>query len=527
LIDSTRHSSLPVLLFGAALLALLPGIVTPANCYDEGLTLLGADRLLRGELPYRDFWNTHTPGQIAVTALVFRLVGPSILAARAFDIAARAAWSVVVFLLADRAGPRWVALAVWAAEVVLLASLGQFGIALTQAVGLSLASLLATLWALAASGGAAARGRPLRLLLPGLLAGLGILFRHDLGTAGAIAAAATIGLGHLVFTSDVPVPARLRSALAGLAVFAAGVAAVVVPAALLFLATATPFPRLLEIFVTYPLRVYPRVRAVPVLAGTAWLGVLVLELLPLAALAFAFSRPGRAPQRRRSALALSGTAALVLLTSPFVLVRADWLHQIALSLPALALLPVSWWLLAGVPRLPPAVARLGVVALATVLLRPALQGSQNWSRVPSLWRAGTSHGIPRAWGVPLEADQVEAIRAVWERVPPRAPLFVGNTRHDRAYRNDAIFYFLAERACVTYYHNLLPGLVTTERVQRQMTAELVRAAPPVVVLRAGLDRSPEANQSRVKSGVTLLDDAIRAGYRLEQTRGHYQIWTRR
>ncbi|HXY41374.1 MAG TPA: hypothetical protein VEQ10_16990, partial [Vicinamibacteria bacterium] len=268
----------------AAVLAQLPGLVLPANCYDEGLTLLGADRLAQGELPYRDFWNTHAPGQIAVTALLFRAFGPSILVARAFDVAARAAWSVVLFLLANRVVPRAVAVVVWAAGVVLLASLEEFGIALTQAVGLSLTSLLVTLWAVETTAGPAARSRPARFLLAGLLAGLAVLFRHDLGAAGALAAATAIVLGLVVFTDAAPLPARLRSALGGLAGFAAGAAAVVVPAALLILGTAKPVAHLLETFITYPLLEYPKVRALPMPAGTVRLWVLVPELAGAGAL---------------------------------------------------------------------------------------------------------------------------------------------------------------------------------------------------------------------------------------------------
>ncbi|HXY41168.1 MAG TPA: hypothetical protein VEQ10_15955, partial [Vicinamibacteria bacterium] len=229
----------------------------------------------------------------------------------------------------------------------------------------------------------------------------------------------------------------------------------------------------------------------------------------------------------RATLAVAALAALVLVTCPLALVRVDVVHQFPIRFPALVLVPGLWCLIADALALPRAAAGLGVVALAPFLLRPISVETSRLSRLPSQWHDGTSHGIPRAWGVPLDADQAEAIRAVRTRLPAEAPLFVGNTRHDLAYINDAIFYFLAERRCVTYYHNLLPGLVTTERVQRQMGAELARAAPPLVVLRAGLESGQEPNQSRRPSGVTLLDDAIRASYHQDVVVGRYQIWTRR
>ena len=39
------------------------------NVYDEGVMASGADRVLRGEAPYRDFWTVYAPAQFYVLAL--------------------------------------------------------------------------------------------------------------------------------------------------------------------------------------------------------------------------------------------------------------------------------------------------------------------------------------------------------------------------------------------------------------------------------------------------------------------------
>jgi hypothetical protein len=59
----------------------------PLRCFlsfnaDEGITLVSADRILRGQVPYRDFFIFITPGSAYLTALWFRVFGASYLVPR-------------------------------------------------------------------------------------------------------------------------------------------------------------------------------------------------------------------------------------------------------------------------------------------------------------------------------------------------------------------------------------------------------------------------------------------------------------
>ncbi len=49
---------------------------------DEGIILQGAQRILRGEVLYRDFFSFFTPGSYHLLAFLFKLFGSSILVAR-------------------------------------------------------------------------------------------------------------------------------------------------------------------------------------------------------------------------------------------------------------------------------------------------------------------------------------------------------------------------------------------------------------------------------------------------------------
>ncbi|MGA9057833.1 MAG: glycosyltransferase family 39 protein, partial [Terriglobia bacterium] len=77
---------------------------------DEGVILQGAQRILNGEVPYRDFFSFFTPGSYYWMALLFKVFGDSILVARAALIVYGGLFSVLTYLLARRVCSRGTAL---------------------------------------------------------------------------------------------------------------------------------------------------------------------------------------------------------------------------------------------------------------------------------------------------------------------------------------------------------------------------------------------------------------------------------
>ena len=69
---------------------------------DEGIILQGAQRILRGEVLYRDFFSFFTPGSYYFVALIFKIFGSSIIVARTALVLIGAAFSVITYLLARR-----------------------------------------------------------------------------------------------------------------------------------------------------------------------------------------------------------------------------------------------------------------------------------------------------------------------------------------------------------------------------------------------------------------------------------------
>src|SRR3989454_1461073 len=79
---------------------------------DEGIVLQGAQRILGGEVLYRDFFSFFTPGSYYFLALLFKIFGSSILVARTALVFFGGLFSVVNYLLARRVCSRGSALMV-------------------------------------------------------------------------------------------------------------------------------------------------------------------------------------------------------------------------------------------------------------------------------------------------------------------------------------------------------------------------------------------------------------------------------
>jgi hypothetical protein len=76
---------------------------------DEGIVLQGAERIIAGQIPYRDFFSFYTPGTFYLLAFLFRVFGDSFAVARISLAVVGAICSVITYLLARRVCPPGVA----------------------------------------------------------------------------------------------------------------------------------------------------------------------------------------------------------------------------------------------------------------------------------------------------------------------------------------------------------------------------------------------------------------------------------
>ena len=88
---------------------------------DEGIVLEGAQRVLRGDVLYRDFFSYFTPGSYYFLALLFKIFGSSFLVARTALVFFGGVYSTVAYLLARRVCSR--TSAIFVAALVTLTTL--------------------------------------------------------------------------------------------------------------------------------------------------------------------------------------------------------------------------------------------------------------------------------------------------------------------------------------------------------------------------------------------------------------------
>ena len=101
---------LPILIFALSLIYLLPFLRFSVMDLDEGIILQAAERILHGQVPYRDFFMFYTPGSAYLVATLFKAFGDSFLVARTSIAIAGAICTAITYVLARRVCSRNIAL---------------------------------------------------------------------------------------------------------------------------------------------------------------------------------------------------------------------------------------------------------------------------------------------------------------------------------------------------------------------------------------------------------------------------------
>lgn len=106
---SRQEWGIALLLFAFSVLFLWPFRDFTILFADEGIILQGAQRILRGQVLYRDFFTFYTPGSYYWTALRFKIFGSSLFVGRAILLVYGGIFSVAIYMLARRVCSRGIA----------------------------------------------------------------------------------------------------------------------------------------------------------------------------------------------------------------------------------------------------------------------------------------------------------------------------------------------------------------------------------------------------------------------------------
>jgi MFS family permease len=499
---------------------------------------VGAERILAGEIPYRDFWTLYAPGQYYLLAALFAVFGHDTLVSSIAGSLLCALSVGLVFRLMSRAtGRRNFALACAAVAVAGFVPTGY-----ADAINTYPPTIDCILAALNFLEAYLRRGRRAFLVGAGLACGLTALFKHDVGAYTAVALFAGVAVHHLVLGGL----SRARAILSDMFWFGLAAAAPVLPVvvafalvagqeayqdAIVFPATdfrllrAEGYPSLLPFgfydpwklkwlfnwgryaYFVLPLLIWPLGLAAvmfairrrrPVLAG---LGAAF-------ALAFAFHFSSAQVQVNTHIVSMTiyaaclGALALDVVSPPGPGWRASWPRN-------LAALVVFGWI--GIVVVQPAYNLLLRQYQDTVFLNlPKV----SWVR------------LPRAYAADLEA----LAEYVQRRVPPGEPIYVGNHRHDVVVLGRTVLYFVLDRPPGTRHHDHHPGVTDIGSGQAEIIRDLRRNHVKLLVLAriledAALDLRKDLSRRAMPAlGATALDEYIRANYAPAAQFGEFTVW---
>ena len=119
------------------------------------------------------------------------------------------------------------------------------------------------------------------------------------------------------------------------------------------------------------------------------------------------------------------------------------------------------------------------------------------------------------------------------RVPPGEPVYVGLYRHDVVVVGGNAIQFQVARPPATRYHEMHPGIVDTEPVQREMIADLERQGVSLLILQELfndeiLDRVKAEQRAHLPpTDSTVLDRYIDANFEPVERFGSITVWLRR
>ena len=513
---SSGDLAVAVVLFAGSCLYLLRFYSYTTLFGDEGIVLQGAQRILQGQVLYRDFFAFITPGSYYGMALLFRVFGSSILVARAALVIYGALFSVLTYLISRRVCSRWISSI--AASLVTIACLPYYFIAVHNwdstlwaylALYFAIRFLESCHWTWAALMGSFAAFTCLSEqskgggLVLGIALGLVLVFgnrdpRMTLKSRrwGALVAGfawpfvATIvyfGLKHSLvqmlaawFWPFQHYSAANRAFYGQFELTAGGVQA---------LLSGPWAQRLITVFAFAPCFLVP---VLPVLAvGTLAFGIHLLR------------RQGEAPEGGRYYVLVSATLVGLLLAT-LATGRPDLIH---LMFEAPMFLLVLAWGMGGRHLPSPRFKSLAPITTSLIVVSFATFG------IALLWAPlNARHRLETRRGVLITRGSDGALEGLLAQVPAGTHTFV--------YPNEPLYYYLTATENPTAFDVLSPGLTTPEQFKIAFD-EIQSDRTPVVILETDyLEKLPESRWNMPLSFLASRDlgaEYIFAEYKICRT----------
>jgi len=511
--------------FHIFLLAVTVGLIlhnsfkSSIGIYDEGFALTNALRILGYETPHLDYWSAYPPGSALVLALAFDLFEPSLLVARIVN----AGWALVLVI-----GVYSIISKVQSESV---AAIATFFVAWWFATAIYPSYSVTAALALCMTTGALlvleSKRKDKRIVVAAaLVGGFTILFRHDFAfyTFCATATALIVDSYCLRLTQQNK-PNHLKSyipAVTFLAIFI-----FISLSLLLSLIYWSGFENVLDQMIIFPSTGMREHRLLPVPGFLQffdewkphWLLAWSAPIALFAGGILSFRTGAWESSARRRVLLFSAVMSLLLILQSRN--RFDLPH----AAPSIMLV---------------------FVFISAVCVNPIISIKSRYVRFASIglmigffaysflylgYSARRVHNLNCF--LPINADECMVSRAeqedvvgyIKEHTNLNEYVFVGNSRHDEIFINDASLYFLLQRRIPVRWNEMHPGVITTREVQEAVVGALESKGVRYAVL-VEIENPKESNMSANSSGVFILDEYIKNNFRQVFGSGKYSVHER-
>ena len=487
--------------------------IRPAVIYDEGFALTNAVRVMRGELPFLDFWTVYPPGTSYVLAMFFSMLEPSLEVSRWVHLVWMGVITAAAHLLLTRITNAFTA-AMTTAIVAAWACLALSpSYAMAPAIALGLVSLTALVWGCQSGStyiGAAG----------GVAGGLIVFFRHDLSayfllsTLGCYAVLRVTGQGSYQVNT--------RRLLRWYLLFYAGAGL----ASLTMILSRSGIEPFVDQALVFPSLIQRDQRFLPFptllsLGSTStdlsrWLLAWLAPMMLCLAVIFLGLWRQLLSEGALLVVIIAGSTSSLLLFQAFG--RLDLVH----AAPSLIFASITLSAVTGSAlRKPAAAPRVasGIAILVLTLFSVQQLSDKFYPLAVVSCFYGNSNCSRTA------SDQTATIDFVNRNFVADELVFVGNKRHDRIWFNDALLYFLLNRAIPTKWNEMHPGEVTTAEVQSQIVEQLEDQKVRVAIL-VDIPSGQEMNASAGSSGVYILDTYLFSRFSTIWREGRYTVLLR-
>ena len=501
-----------------------------------------AERVLSGQVPYRDFWTMYAPGSFYLLALLYKIFGTHIMVGTIAASVICAGAACVCYRLAANLTGREIPGLICAG--IFFAASYSTHYCITP--GPYPATILLALTALNLFQHYNKSGSEKQLFAAGIATGATIIFKHDVGGYTGLAIAAGLITSHLLQNTD---PGKgILQLSKKLVLYSAGAALPVVPVAVYFALLAGP--DIWQDLIVFPATEFRHARPEnypglwPDGIYHEWRLKMLFNFLnylkftiPFAIFLATIVALGVAAAKQRYEHLASGitfaVAFLLHYSSAHIQVNTN---IISMSLYAALLGTLLYRLISQAPW-PGRTAWFNALAsvfatgwILVLFMQPV------YDQLNLRDQATSEIELPKVSGIKVPPEQQKTLRELYEftstNVPPDRKIFIGLHRHDASVIGDSLTYFVLDRLNATRNDQLHPGVIDRQSTQRQIIRDLETGDIDLILTKQIFsDKIINRAKQRLtmnldNSGATVLDDYIRGNFTETRTIGQYTVWRR-